>query len=312
MLQSEKVACVTGGSGMVGTRIADALVRLGYRVRVLSRQHPCVDVQEGYQAEVIEGDLRDESTLAQFFSGAELVFHCAAELQDQSLMWDINVEGTRTVLKLCRAKQVKYFCYLSSAGVVGKTNESLVSESSVCCPQNMYERSKWAAEQLVNEGIQGTSVVILRPTNVIDDEHPGALLLGKKPGLKNRLKLLLKGGESAHLVHAVDVARAATYFIDSSFKQPECFFVSCDHERYNTFAGVAGVYQSCILNKHEASVSEPFYLPLFIPYLIRRLARDGGNIGSVKYSSKKLMDSGFSFKYGLKEMVDGVVLNDGK
>ena len=312
MLQPEKVACVTGGSGMVGAKIVDALLRLGYRVRVLSRQHPNVDMQAEPHVEVIEGDLRDESTLIQFFSGAELVFHCAAELLDLSLMWDINVEGTKTVLNICRTKKIKYFCYLSSAGVVGKTNESLVSESSVCCPQNMYERSKWAAEQLVNEGIEGASVVVLRPTNVIDDEHPGAILLGKRPGLKNRLKLLFKGGESAHLVHAEDVARAATYFIDSSFKQPECFFVSCDHEPYNTFAGVAGVYQSCISNKQEASVSEPFYLPLFIPYLIRRLARGGGNIGNVKYSSKKLMDSGFSFKHGLKKMVDGVVLNDEK
>jgi hypothetical protein len=56
-------------------------------------------------------------------------------------------------------------------------------------------------------------------------------------------------------------------------------------------------------------ITEPFYLPLFIPYLIRRFAQGEGNIGSVKYSAKKLMDRGFSFKYGLKEMVDGVVLN---
>lgn len=312
MLQSKKLACVTGGSGMVGKKIADALLRLGYRVKVLSRQHPCVDVQAGHQAEVIEGDLRDESTLAQFFSGAELVFHCAAELHDQLLMWDINVEGTKNVLKFCKAEQVKYFCYLSSAGVVGKTNESLVFENSACCPQNMYERSKWAAEQLVNEGIQGASVVVLRPTNVIDDERPGALLLGKNKDLKNRLKLFLKGGESAHLVHAEDVARAATHFIGSSFEQPECFFVSCDHEPHNTFAGVAGVYKSHILNKQRASVREPFHVPLLIPYLIRRLTRGGGNIGSVKYSSKKLMEHGFSFKYGLKEMVDSVVLKYGK
>ena len=51
---------------MVGAKIVDALLRLGYRVRVLSRQHPNVDMQAEPHVEVIEGDLRDESTLIQF------------------------------------------------------------------------------------------------------------------------------------------------------------------------------------------------------------------------------------------------------
>lgn len=37
-----------------------------------------------------------------------------------------------------------------------------------------------------------------------------------------------------------------------------------------------------------------------------------GNIDSVKYYSRELMVRGFSFKYKLKELIGGVILNDGK
>lgn len=303
MFQFEKVACVTGGSGMVGKQIVDILLHTGFQVRVLSRQQPGNDSS----VEFFQGDICDKSTLARFFHEAELVFHCAAELHDEAKMELVNVEGTKNILQLCKAGNIKYFCYLSSAGVIGRTPESLVSENTNCYPQNTYERSKWAAEQLVRKGIDGTSVVILRPTNVIDESLPGALLLGRDKGLKNRLKVLLKGGECAHLVHAEDVARAAIHFMDSHFEKPECFFVSCDDEENNTFSGIWALYQSMISNVAPLQIKQPFHLPIFIPYLIRRLLRGSGNLGNVRYSSSKLMEYGFSFKYDLREMVGDMV-----
>jgi len=304
----KKIACVTGGSGMVGKRIVEALLGFGFQVRVLSRQLKSLDDR----VVIVEGDLLDEDLLTAFFSGAELVFHCAAELHDQSSMWDVNVKGTESVLAVSKKEKIKYLCYISSAGVIGKTHETLVTEQTPCYPQDAYERSKWAAEQLVQEGINGASVVILRPTNVIDDTRPGALLLGKDRSLKNRLKVLLKGGECAHLVHAEDVAKAAIYFIGSCFKNPECFFVSCDHEQNNTFAGVSVIYQSAISGISDSRIKQPFHLPVYIAYLIRRLARGGGNLGSVRYSSAKLMGYGFSYKFDLKKMAADMVLKHGK
>ena len=288
---------------MIGRHIVGSLLRAGYKVRVLSRQPPNIDSQ----AVIFQGDLRDDSILARFLSGADLVFHCAAELRDESIMWDVNVNGTNSVLKLCKAETIKYFCYLSSAGVVGKTQESLVSEHTDCHPQDAYERSKWEAEQLVREGIAGTSVVILRPTNVVDEERPGALILGKDKGLKNRLKVVLKGAECSHLVHSEDVARTATYFIDSHFEDPECFIVSCDHEPSNTFAGIWALYQSVTSGSASLRHELPIHLPLYIPYLVRRLVRGSGNLGDVRYSSAKLLKHGFTFKYELRGILENMI-----
>ncbi|GAI65017.1 unnamed protein product [marine sediment metagenome] len=159
-------------------------------------------------------------------------------------MWDVNVLGTERLLSIVKDSSIKYLCYLSSAGVVGRTNIKWVDEKTKCEPQNVYERSKWEAEQLVAGGIDGCRIVILRPTNVIDNKRPGALGLPMRSSWLDRFKVFLKGGECAHIVHAEDVAEAAMYFVSRPFNIPRCFFVSCDYELLNTFAGLWALYRT--------------------------------------------------------------------
>lgn len=300
------LACVTGGNGMVGKHIVTGLLRLGFQVRVLTRQ-PSGNKS---QVEYYQGDICDRLTIRGFLSGANLVFHCAAELNDEHLMWDVNVNATESLLSACKAEDVEYFCYLSSAGVIGKTKESFVSEDTECSPQSVYECSKLAADKLVFESTAASNIVILRPTNVINLEKPGALLLSSSNGVISRLKILLKGRESAHLVHAEDVAAAALFFCGKKVSKPECYFVSCDSDSYNTFAGLFGLYHS--LKNHTRPIHIPFSFPLIVPYLLRRFVRGRGNLGSVIYSSEKLIGQGFVYKFDVKKMVHEMVQQNEK
>lgn len=297
------IACVTGGTGLVGRRIVSALRLAGYRVRVLSRkQSGLVQGVEFYQ-----GDLCDDKVLTVFLAGAKMVFHCAAELNDDSSMWDVNVKGTEKVLDICRKERIEYFCFISSAGVVGRASDKLISEEAACYPQNAYEHSKLAAEKLVCQGVAGASVVILRPTNVIDNDKPGALALPIYGGFINKMKVFLKGAECAHVVHAYDVAAAAVFFSSIRFDSPECFFVSCDDEGGNTFAGLWWLY-----NLESGHESRPIHLPLYFPYLLRRFFRGGGNKGDVRYSPAKLKAHGFVFQFNLKGIVGEMVSKYGR
>jgi nucleoside-diphosphate-sugar epimerase len=167
MDNSKTIACVTGASGMVGSKIVRRLALQGYKIRALSRSKHFDDPD----VELFRGGLDDEEVLKSFLSNAHLLFHCAAELYDESKMWDVNVLGTERLLRLIKNSSIEYLCYLSSAGVVGRTNIRWVNEKTGCDPQNVYEQSKWAAEQLVAQGIDGCQIVILRPTNVIDCAH---------------------------------------------------------------------------------------------------------------------------------------------
>ena len=295
--------CITGASGLVGRHIYRKLLAKGYQIRVLSRNRSFFDID----AELFIGDIRDINILMRFLSGADVVFHCAAELNDKSSMWDINVNGTKALLNAAMKVGIRRICFLSSAGVIGACDVKWVDEYTVCSPQDDYEKSKYAAEQLVARGIPGCSIVILRPTNVIDAKKPGAVGLPLRGFLTDKLKAVLKGGECAHIVHASDVADAAIYLLQFDYKHPELYFVSCDEDTLNTFAGLWSLCQSEILRANCGIVRPIWHLPLEIPHLLRRVLRGHGNRGNVRFSSGKLRSQGFTFPLGVTGAVRCIV-----
>jgi nucleoside-diphosphate-sugar epimerase len=279
------------------------LLQRKYKVRALSRRGDLFNTD----VEIFQGDINDEKLLKQFLRGCTLLFHCAAELSDTTKMWDVNVSGTKQLLRLASESGLEYLCHMSSAGVVGRTSSQNVQENTTCNPETIYERSKWAAEQIVQQGLRGGRVVILRPTNVISDEAPGALHLPMRSSWSDRLKVFLKGGECAHIVHAMDVADAAVYLIAQSSDGPSCFFVSCDQERLNTYAGLWSLYKAIERGKSVEGIEPMLHLPIIIPYLLRKLWRGKGNLGAVRYSSEKLISTGFCYRLGVEGAVRRLV-----
>lgn len=296
---SEKIACVTGASGIVGRRIVQSLTKAGYHTRVLSRKKTYIESN----VELFNGGIEDECVLKKFILDAHLLFHCAAELHDKTKMWDVNVLGTKRLLGVVKGSNIQYFCYLSSAGVVGKTNTKCVDETTECNPQNTYEQSKWEAERLVSQGVDGCSVLILRPTNIVDEEQIGAIGLSMKTSRLSRFKFFFKGGECAHIVHAKDVADVAMYFTPDTFKKPQCYFVSRDHEPFNTFAGLKAIYTAIERNHSPERIRLGLQLPIIIPYYFRKIWRGRSNLGNVRYSSEKLLSKGFKFGLSIEEMI---------
>lgn len=293
------IACVTGGSGMVGSKIINLLLKKGYVVRMLTRQQSF----NRPGIEIISGSLEKEKDLEKLLHNVNLIFHCAGEMQNELKMWNINVNGTERLIKYIDKFKIKYLCYISSAGVVGKTNLKLVNEETPCRPMNLYEESKLAAEQLIKKNINKSQVVILRPTNIVDDKILGALVLPMRGSLSDRIKVLLKGGECAHIVHAEDVAAAALYFTAKNIAGPQSYFVSCDEDPLNTYAGIWSLYKAYEKDLSSESVKPVFHLPLVVPYILRKLWQGHSNRGDVHYSSKKLMSTGFVFPLGFRRTI---------
>jgi nucleoside-diphosphate-sugar epimerase len=292
-------ACVTGASGMIGSKIVRRLIEKGYNVRGLSRSgvgcHP--------DATLFKGKLEDSALLRDFLADADMLFHCAAEMNDTSKMWKVNVDGTEQLWSLVKEFKIHYLCYLSSAGVVGNTKEKWVNEKTPCTPQNTYERTKLAAEKIVFKNSNGINTVILRPTNVIDENNLGFFETIKKQSFLSRLKVFVKGGECAHIIHAENVAAAAIYFISCPMSSPQCFFVSDDHDPNNTFAGLCAIYRSIEQDLSVEKSNQPMHLPIIIPYLLRMLLKGRRSRGDVRYSSEKLFSKGFKFPLDITESI---------
>lgn len=114
-------AVVLGGSGYVGLRLGRALAgQAGFaHVLLLDREPPPADAAPlPPGAAFAAADVRDEAALARHFRGAALVLHCASygmsgssQLQ-RRLVEEVNVGGTRAVLRACVAAGVERLVYL--------------------------------------------------------------------------------------------------------------------------------------------------------------------------------------------------------
>lgn len=118
------------------------------------------------------GELLDTSSLRDLVSGCELVFHVAGVNEMCSLtpgrMWQINVEGTRSVMTACRAEGVGRLVHTSSAVTIGETQGTVANEES---PHrgfflSEYERSKTEAERILLAEADGLDVVSVNPSSV--------------------------------------------------------------------------------------------------------------------------------------------------
>src|SRR6266540_3390731 len=124
---------VTGISGFIGSTLEPALAERAHDVRGVTRQ---------------------TVSLKDAFAGCDAVVHLANLAHapaNRSLLWRVNVEGTRRAAELASAAGVRRFVYLSSI--------------KASAPDDDYARAKLAAEQAV-AGVaarSGLEAVILRP-----------------------------------------------------------------------------------------------------------------------------------------------------
>lgn len=153
--------------------MARALVRTGTDVRVLAR--PGADLQnlQGLTVEQVAGDLRDPASLRAALTGCRQLYHVAAHYalwaKDPSIFYDINVTGTRNLLKAARAAGIERTVYCSTIGAIGlPPGGGLGTEDTPVSLDQMaghYKRSKYLAEQEVLKlAREGLPVVIVNPS----------------------------------------------------------------------------------------------------------------------------------------------------
>lgn len=294
------IAAVTGATGTLGHHIVCQLLDQNWKVRVLSRRAKTIDSR----VELISGSLADKSALLQLVDGVDAVFHCAAEIHDDSYMREVNVEGTANLLQALDNKKLNYFCHISSAVVVGPVGPILITEETPCYPKTEYEKTKWEGEQLVRQWKGCDRICILRPADGIDTDSLGVLALGVRNSWIDRLRVLLQGEVCTHIVYIKDVAAAALYFAECDFSSPGCFFVSCDENELNT---VAGLYSICRSEISAQKVPIPLALPAFIPNMVRFLRRGKSLHVHALFSGQKLKNHGFKAPYGLQAGVKDIL-----
>jgi dihydroflavonol-4-reductase len=169
-------ALVTGANGFVGSSIVRALLGDGAEVKALIRQNSDIRNLEGLDVEKCYGDVRDGESVKKALKGCDTLFHTAAIysfwLPDSKDFYDVNVEGTKTVLGAALELGVEKCVYTSSiiaVGFYGKdkpANEDV--EYNLWDTGDHYSRSKHLAEIEAHKFAEkGLPVVIVNPAEVL-------------------------------------------------------------------------------------------------------------------------------------------------
>ena len=138
MAKNAKRALVTGGAGLIGSHLADLLVREGWQVRVLDNLEPQTHRRGrpswiNDRAEFIKGDLRDRETIGAALDKIDMIFHQAAYggyMPDIAKYVHVNSFGTAQMLEIIREKN------LPIRKIVVASSQAVYSEGAGICPKH--------------------------------------------------------------------------------------------------------------------------------------------------------------------------------
>jgi nucleoside-diphosphate-sugar epimerase len=245
---------LTGGSGFLGSHIADALLANHYHVRVAVRptsdlrwlQGKPLEIQNVALAPPLEpapeappsaetghhtGADRSVDSVAEFVAGASAVIHSAGvtKARDEAGYQRSNVATTARLFNAARAEsRCRTFILISSLAAAGPAPLAKPRrEGDPCEPLTAYGRSKLAAEEILTDGGAPLRTVILRPPALYGPRDRAFLPLfrlaqkGWTARLGHRMEglSLVDGRDAARAVVALLETESATgvYFVDDGF-----------------------------------------------------------------------------------------------
>lgn len=163
---------VTGGTGFVGSHLVRRLLLHGHEVTTLDRRPGLFDTElRSLGAVMCAGSVTDAGDVDRAVRGQEVVYHLASPfgdiLEPDAAYWNIEVEGTRTVLDAAARHAVRRVVHCSTQGVHGTIADPPGDEDSPIAPRDYYCFSKAEGEKVVREFQErGLDVVVVRPTSV--------------------------------------------------------------------------------------------------------------------------------------------------
>jgi len=221
---SQEKVLVLGGSGFLGSHVADALEQQGFHVRVFD-----ISPSQYLSAsqEMIVGDLLNLDDVTRAAEGCRYIYNFAgladidAAKENPILATQLNVLGNIHALEAARIVKAERFIFASSVYVYSDVG-------------SFYSASKQSAERFVEAYHEryGLDYTILRYGSLYGRRSDA------RNGIYRFLKQALEGGvitykgkESAvrEYIHVADAARLSTYILDDKHKNTH--FILTGHER---------------------------------------------------------------------------------
>lgn len=290
----ERIYLITGANGHLGGALIRLLVRQGAAVRglVLPSEHPVPLPGVAY----VQGDVRDIQSLRPLFEHTDdrevFLIHTAGivDISDQvsPLVYDVNVNGTKNILSLCRQYCIKRMVHVSSVHAIPDDNKAAVlREVDHFSPDNVvggYAKTKAEATQAVLDAVsEGLDAVVIHPSGILGpyDRSGNHLVQLVADYCRGKLPACVKGGYD--FVDVRDIAQGCLLALEKG-RSGECYILSNRHyeikEVLHMVREIAGGRPLPILPLWMAKAALPFihlhakrtkHRPLFTRYSLYTL-----------------------------------------
>jgi UDP-glucose-4-epimerase GalE len=245
---------ITGGAGYVGSHCAKAIAAAGHEGIVFD------SLLFGHRdfvrwGKLIEGDIRDAAALDAVFSvhRFDAVMHFAAlayvgeSVTAPGRYYDVNVNGTRTLLDAMVRAGVKMIVFSSSCAIYGEPDVMPISESTLPRPINPYGFTKLVCERMMDDfgrahGLRSARLRYFNaagaePTAEIGEDHDPEthlipLVLDAAAGIRPAVTVFgtdfptPDGTPLRDYIHVCDLARAHVLAIERLLKGGETIAVN--------------------------------------------------------------------------------------
>lgn len=216
--------CIIGGSGFVGTRL----------ISLLQDTNTVINLDKApsalHGASTQTSDVREPESFTSQLAGQDAVILLAAEHRDDvsptSLYYDVNVEGMRNVLEAMDAQGVKSIVFTSSVAIYGMNQPTPPLETSPEAPFNHYGKSKWQAEQVLQEWIakgEGRNALVIRPTVIFGEENRGNVYNLLKQIYTGKFLMIGNGRNRKSMAYVGNIVAFMKYKLESGFSGIEIF-----------------------------------------------------------------------------------------
>ncbi|PRP91162.1 3 beta-hydroxysteroid dehydrogenase/Delta 5--_4-isomerase [Enhygromyxa salina] len=254
---------VTGASGHLGSNLLRRLLADGEDVRVLVQGRADNRSLDGLPVERVEGDLRDPESLRRAVAGVARVFHVAGKIStatataaEQRSLYEINVLGTRDLLRACLDAGVGRVVMTGSFSSTGFDLDDPSKASDETLPffpfghAMSYSQTKTLAEhELLKAAAEGLDAVIATSCGCIG---PHDFLPSRMGGTlcdyaNGKLRFYIEGGFT--WVRADDIADGHVRAMERGRKGQKYLFATefmTISQLFSTFGEVAGIDRKLI------------------------------------------------------------------
>ena len=206
-------AVVVGGSGFLGSHVADHLTNTGFQVTIYDKIKSQWLRQD---QEMVVGDVEDGEKINQTIAGAEVVYNFAAladlneALKQPIKTVKINILGNLNVMEACRAHGVKRFIYASTVYVHSREG-------------GFYRCSKQTSEAYVEEyqRVYGLNYTILRYGSLYGaraDDSNGINRIVKSAVNDGVIRYAGNINSMGEYIHVEDAAKASVDILSDQFE----------------------------------------------------------------------------------------------